>query len=551
MCDGQHRPSGVAGALAMLDRALDHLAAMDAASLPTSAQAEILRALERAGAKHTASRSRVLAAFTAQAGYEDDGHRSARTWLKWQARITAGAAAGAVGWARRLAAHPAIADALAAGDLSESWAREMCGWTDRLPEAQQGDADQILAAAARAGADLAGLAGLAREMYERCHRDGSGDGADDGFADRSLWLGLTFGGAGRLTGDLAPGCSAALSAVLEVLGKRAGPEDLRTAMQRRHDALEEACRRLIRSGMLPGRGGQPTQVLVHMTLAELRGDRGAAAGTPGSAAGGPGASAAEDAWAAARASQPGWLTGPEAEAAACDATMVPVVTGHVDQAALDRFVDIFLAITTRPAAGPGPASPPAGAGRGASGRLRHRQRSSRPGHHRRGLPGHRRPRAAPPRYPGPAAAGAARPGRRRPLRPRRPARTAPRRARRHPADHGQSAAGHRRRDRDHPRPPAPRRHHPPPPLRVPRLRPARQRLRHPPPDPPGPRRAHRPAQPRPALRVPPPDRRPPVGLGTAPQPRRHHHRHQPRPHPHPAQPRPATQPGRIAGEKAA
>jgi len=363
MCDGQHRPSGVAGALAMLDRALDHLAAMDAASLPTSAQAEILRALERAGAKHTASRSRVLAAFTAQAGYEDDGHRSARTWLKWQARITAGAAAGAVGWARRLAAHPAIADALAAGDLSESWAREMCGWTDRLPEAQQGDADQILAAAARAGADLAGLAGLAREMYERCHRDGSGDGADDGFADRSLWLGLTFGGAGRLTGDLAPGCSAALSAVLEALGKRAGPEDLRTAMQRRHDALEEACRRLIRSGMLPGRGGQPTQVLVHMTLAELRGDRGAAAGTPGSAAGGPGASAAEDAWAAARASQPGWLTGPEAEAAACDATMVPVVTGHVDQAALDRLVDIFLAITTSPAAGPGPASPPARAGR--------------------------------------------------------------------------------------------------------------------------------------------------------------------------------------------
>jgi hypothetical protein len=205
------------------------------------------------------------------------------------------------GCARRLAAHPVIGDAMAAGDLSESWAREICGWTDRLPEAQQGDADQILAAAARGGADLAGLAGLAREMYERCHRDGSGEAADDGFADRSLWLGLTFGGAGRLVGDLAPGCSAARSAVLEALGKRAGPEDLRTAVQRRHDALEEACRRLIRSGMLPGRAGQPTQVLVHMTLGQLRGI--------------PGASAAEDVWAAARASQPGWLTGPEADAA--------------------------------------------------------------------------------------------------------------------------------------------------------------------------------------------------------------------------------------------
>jgi hypothetical protein len=49
MCDGQYQPSGVAEALTMLDRALDHLAAVDAASLPTSAQAEVLLALERAG----------------------------------------------------------------------------------------------------------------------------------------------------------------------------------------------------------------------------------------------------------------------------------------------------------------------------------------------------------------------------------------------------------------------------------------------------------------------------------------------------------------------
>src|SRR5262249_57819550 len=58
----------------------------------------------------------------------------------------------------------------------------------------------------------------------------------------------------------------------------------------------DLCRRLIRSGMLPGRGGQPTQVLVHMTLGQLRGIPGATAGTPR-------ASAAEDAWAAARRSE--------------------------------------------------------------------------------------------------------------------------------------------------------------------------------------------------------------------------------------------------------
>src|SRR5215472_10485462 len=261
MCDGMGQPSTVAEALVMLDRALDHLNAADAASLPSSVQAEALRALERAGAKHTAARARVLAAFAGQAAYEDDGQGSAGTWLKWQTRVTKGAAAGTVGWARRLAAHPAIGDALAAGDLSESWARQICAWTDRLPLGKQGDADEILAAAARSGVDLAGLGGLAQEMYERTHRDRDGEDLD-GLSDRAVWLDATIGGAGRLTGDLTAGCSAALSAVLESLGKRAGPEDIRTAPQRRHDALEEACRRLIATGMLPDRAGQPTQVQV-------------------------------------------------------------------------------------------------------------------------------------------------------------------------------------------------------------------------------------------------------------------------------------------------
>jgi hypothetical protein len=325
MCDGHGQPAGVTEALAMLDRALDHLTAVDSASLPASVQTQALRALERAEAKHTVARTRMLAAFAGQAAYEDDGHGSARTWLKWQTRVTAGAAAGAVGWVRRLAAHPVIGDALAAGDLSESWARQLCAWTDRLPLAKQ-DADEILAGAARAGVDLAALAGLAQEMYERSHRDGD---AGDGFGDRTVWLGTTLGGAGRLTGDLTAGCSAALSAVLEALGKRAGPADIRTAAQRRHDALEEACTRLIAAGMLPDRAGQPTQVQLHMTLSQLRE--------------GAGASAAEAAWAAARAAQPGWLTGPDGEAAACDATVVPIVTGHVDWAALDRLTCVYLA----------------------------------------------------------------------------------------------------------------------------------------------------------------------------------------------------------------
>jgi hypothetical protein len=345
VCDGEGSPAGVTEALGMLHRALDHLNAADAASLPSDVQAEALRALERAEGKHTAARARVLGAFAAQGGFEDDGHGTARTWLKWQTRVTQAAAAGVVAWVRRLAAHPAIADGLAAGELSRSWARQICEWTERLPDDNRADADEILVAAARGGASLASLGGLAREMYERCAPP---DDRDDGFDDRFFRLGITFRGAGRAEGDLTPACAAALAAVLEALGKKAGPEDVRTGAQRRHDALEEACRRLIRSGMLPGRNGQPTQILLHMTLAQLR-DL-------------PGASAAEGAWAAARAAQPGWATGPEAEAAACDATVIPLVTGHVDWTALDQLTEFFLAITD-PAACSRAASSSAGTGR--------------------------------------------------------------------------------------------------------------------------------------------------------------------------------------------
>ena len=266
-------PVSAADAVAMAQAGLAYLANADMASVPAAAQAECLRGLERAGSLHTAARAGVLAAFMAGRGHEDDGQGSARAWLRWQTRVTCGAAAGAVAWARRLAAHPAVGDALAAGEVSASWAREICGWTGQLPVGKQADADAILLAAAAGGADLADLAGLAGEMQRRCAGPDPDD--DGGFADRWLRLDLTLHDAGRVQGDLTPQCAAALRAVLEALGRKAGPEDTRSKGQRDHDALEEACRRLIGAGCLPDRAGQPAQIQLHMTLDQLRGLDGA------------------------------------------------------------------------------------------------------------------------------------------------------------------------------------------------------------------------------------------------------------------------------------
>jgi hypothetical protein len=291
---------------------LGYLASADLASAPGDVHAGCLRGLERAGSMHAAAQARVLAAFCAQAGYETDGHGSPRTWLTWQTRISRQAACAAIASMRRLAEHAEIAQALASGTISRSWADHITGWTSRLSGDARAGADQILLTAAAAGADLADLARLAEEMRRRLARP---DRDDDGFDDRAVRLGTTLDGAGTLHGNLTSQCTAALRAVLDALGKRNGPEDTRSAVQRRHDALEEACRRLLGPGCLPDRAGQPTQLQLHITLDELANGAGPAAARPGAVLPGPAARPGDD----------------------CDAAIAPVVTGTVDRDLLDQL----------------------------------------------------------------------------------------------------------------------------------------------------------------------------------------------------------------------
>jgi Domain of unknown function (DUF222)/HNH endonuclease len=448
-------PAAPVASFASVDEAMDtaraalaYLARADAASLPAVTQARLLRELERAGSQHTAARARVLTAFTAQGAYADDGHGGPHPWLAWQTRVTARAASGAIGWMRRLGAHPQVASALAAGTITESYARKICGWSDMLPGAYRDGADEFLVDKAAEGLDLDGLSQLAEQIYSHVARPDTDDEDDARFKDRFFRLTRLFRGHGRADADLTPECLAAVQEVLDTLGKKAGPEDGRSAGQRRHDALEEAMRLLLASGCLPERAGQAAQVQLHLTLDELMGLPGAqdtasvwlarhlatngtgedsqpgdgqpGDGQPGSGSaesepgpgdtspagphedhpdpsqpGGTGRSSGDtspadphedhpdpsqpgegsqpsggsasgrpdldellgpdprDAFtrprpravrrAAARAGQPGWLTGKAAEAYSCDAKIAPMVCGHLDRNLLARLVAALLA----------------------------------------------------------------------------------------------------------------------------------------------------------------------------------------------------------------
>lgn len=312
-------PASAAQALAAVREGLAYLAAANASELTAAEQADCLRSLAAAESVHLAATARILRAFDSSDGFVSDGQATAKAWLRWQTRITRPAAGAATAWMRRLAAHPAVAAALAAGQLSPSYARQICEWTDELSEEHRADADQILTDAAVLG-ELADLAGLAEEIRARTARPDADDGDDD-FANRRVFLTPHYLGNTRLDGELTPQAAAALQAVLDSLGKRAGPEDLRSRAERYHDALEEACRRLLAAKCLPDRAGQPVQIQLGMTLSQLLGQ--------------PDADPALAAWTSAS-------DAPAPPGADCDASIVPIVTGTIDQEVLDQLAARLL-----------------------------------------------------------------------------------------------------------------------------------------------------------------------------------------------------------------
>ncbi len=181
---------------------------------------------------------------------------------------------------------------LAAGEMSESYARMICQWTDKLPEDCREAADAILVVAAGRGMGVRDLAGLAGEIYARSLPADPGKDQDQAFEDQSVKVETTFEGAGVLTGDLTPQCASVVGSVLDALSAPAGAEDTRSYAQRYHDALHEAMQRLVAAGLLPERAGQPVKAWGHISLADLMVLDGSSAlleeWTSGCAPGGPG-----------------------------------------------------------------------------------------------------------------------------------------------------------------------------------------------------------------------------------------------------------------------
>jgi len=341
VCDGD-APMSVAQALRMASIGLGYLNSPAADQLGAAALGEVLTALGDLRDRLAAAHATFLRRFDGADAHDADGFGSSSAWLAAKGRMTKRDALAAVRQMRQFSERPGLHDAVAAGDISRSWADAIARWTRKLPEGMRAETDKILLQAAAAGASLEDLATIAAAAIEQW-RSAQPDPEDDfDFRDRHVRLGLTFGGAGVIRGDLTPECAAALTAVLEALGKKRGREDDRSEGQRFHDALAEACHLLLRARLTPDRAGADTQVIVHVPISQLRQM--------------PGAADLEDAWLRARLGEANqgaaYLAGKDAEVAACDTLTVPVVTGHADMTVIDKIIALAAAGPSGSAAWP-------------------------------------------------------------------------------------------------------------------------------------------------------------------------------------------------------
>jgi len=353
----------LASALRMQQVALGFLADMDTPGLPVAALAECLQGLERADAVEAAARGQLLATFDAQDGSVADGQRTARTWLVHSTGVTRGQAAEHQAVQALAEGHRPLLAGLREQAITKSVALQLAKWTRPIPAEYRAEAEEIVVAAARAGADLRALAAICAEIRCRTAQPDPDD-ENDKHLDRGLSLDTTIDGAGVVRGDLTPECAALVQAVLDALAAPDGAGDLRTHPQRYHDALAEAMRRLLASNLLPQRAGQPVKALVHIGFAEL------VDMDQDSVLQDKWISEYRARWAAHRAAASvstgdggAWLEGDAARAIAYDAMIVPVVTGDLDAGVVEDLIALcvdYHRIRTGapdPADGPGRADP--------------------------------------------------------------------------------------------------------------------------------------------------------------------------------------------------
>src|SRR6266536_2316863 len=115
---------------------------------------------------------------------------------------------------------------------------------------------------------------LATHLRDVLDPDGGEERGRARLERRGLWLAGTFEGMVAVKGLLDAGAGEAAMAALAPLARPTGPDDQRSAAQRRADAFGELARQALQAGNLPQEGGLRPQLTVTADLASLLAEHG-------------------------------------------------------------------------------------------------------------------------------------------------------------------------------------------------------------------------------------------------------------------------------------
>ena len=289
--------------LDQLRQAVGELAESDVSSLSDGEVRERLPVLLSALGTLGAVLAETVASFDTRQLAEADGCRSVRAWLMAFGRMSAQSATGWLERGRLLRQLPVLAAAARGGAVSTEHLRKVGELVEKHGIAEVARFDGVLGELAAAGtpADL-------QKACERisAHLDPDGPDPEKDFQRRGLTLSRAGSMVG-LRGQLDAEAGAAVLTALDALMAPPGPDDVRTARQRRADALAELARQSLSRGELPTVGGVRPTVGILLQPANLSRPDSAPAGRPSEADRPPGADAVMTGGSAAEPAHLGWF----------------------------------------------------------------------------------------------------------------------------------------------------------------------------------------------------------------------------------------------------
>jgi len=255
--------------MSTLRSSLEELRAEDLRFAGDDALVGDLAELERASGALEVERGRRIAEIERRQVHRLDGHLSVASWLTARFRLAWSTAVRQVRQARALEAMPLAREALAEGDLSRSAVDVLVAARESNVEAFGRDEGSLVEAARTMPyAELRRVAAYWREAVEPARFEREHEHRN---AMRRLYVSPMLDGMVRVDGDLDPETGQTLITALRSVQDaetRRGP-DVRSAAQRRADALGEICRRWLDGSNRPVVAGERPHVTVTVDLESL------------------------------------------------------------------------------------------------------------------------------------------------------------------------------------------------------------------------------------------------------------------------------------------